>query len=306
MKRVFILALTLLVNLTSNGQIYFPFPEENAYWTVFEYNQNLGMWDTYVYTITGDTAINDLAYKKIYQLNDTLEGEDTVWKFHACMRQEINNKRIFFIRSYLGETIEKLGYDFNVDIGDTISLPAFSYLEYDTLFKRLVTYDSVQLWNGEYRKHYFFASISESGYGLSVTEGISEYHSAFPNLLFWDTFHQSEVTCFRLNGEYLYGPAPGPTDCDFTVQVKDLSLNNRIICSPNPSKGLIEIYFPEINTEVYDLLLINTLGIPVLDKHIVLTKSTLVLDVHDLPSSCYLMLIKSGHLFYTNKMIINH
>lgn len=305
MKRVYLIVLTFLVPLTSKEQIYVPFPEEDANWTVAEFNQNMGFWDTYIYTINGDTIINELIYKKVYQLNDTLEGQDTIWKFHACMRQEVNNKKIYFIRSYLGETIEKLGYDFNVDIGDTISLPAFSYLGYDTLFRREVTTDSIQLWNGEFRKHYLFGTISDPGYALSVTEGIGESRSAFPNLLFFDAFHQSEVTCFKLNGEYLYGSAPEPTDCDFTLKINELTMDEKVICYPIPVDRFLTINLPTTDSKVNDVLLFNTLGIYLDIKQMVSTESPFLLDLSQIPPGCYLLYIKSdNHLFY-NKIIIN-
>ncbi|MFA4852940.1 MAG: T9SS type A sorting domain-containing protein [Bacteroidales bacterium] len=288
------------------AQQYHPFPEEDAFWTVAEFNQNLGIWDTYIYTINGDTTINGLVYEKVYQLNDTLEGQDTVWKFHACMRQEIDNKKVFFIRNYLGETTEKLGCDFNVNLDDTISLPAFAYLEYDTLFRRVVTDDSVLLWNGEYRKHYLFGSISDPGYDLSVIEGIGESRSAFPNLIYWDSFHQSEVTCFRLYGEYLYGAAPEPTDCDFTLKINELSSDDKVICSPIPVDRFLTINLPKTNSKVYDVVLFNTLGISLDIKHMVSNESPFLLDVSEIPPGCYLLYIKSDNHIFFNKIIINH
>lgn len=130
-KLIFLLIFPFIIN----AQQYHPFPEDNAFWTVLEYTQNYPTRETYIYTFNGDTTINNLSYKKVFQLNDKLDGQDTIWKLHVFMRQEVDNKKIFFIRHYLGETIEKLGYDFNPEIGDTISLPAFAYEEYDSLFK---------------------------------------------------------------------------------------------------------------------------------------------------------------------------
>lgn len=307
MKKVLIIIMfALLVPFTSNGQNYVPFPEDNAFWTVYEFNQNLAIWDTYIYTIHGDTIINNQIYKKIYQLNDTLGGQDTIWKFHACMRQEVDNKRIFFIRSYLSETTEKLAYDFNASIGDTISLPAFSYAENDTLFERVITDDSVPLWNGEYRKHYLFGSISDPGYDLSVIEGVGESRSAFPNLIFWDSEHQSKVTCFRLDGEYLYGSAPEPTECDFTVRINELYSDAKIICSPIPADQYLKINLLKNDSEVYDVKLFNILGISLDIKHMVSNESPFLLDVSEIPPGCYLLYIKSDNHIFFNKIIINH
>ena len=63
----------------SHSQEYVPFPEENVTWTVSEFNIQIGHMDTYIYTIQGDTLVEDKNYKKVYQLSDDVCSQDTIW-----------------------------------------------------------------------------------------------------------------------------------------------------------------------------------------------------------------------------------
>jgi len=286
---------------SSFSQQYVPFPEANAYWTVHEHEIWVGINETYIYTVQGDTLFNNMSYKKVYQLNDTLE-QDTIWKLHVCMRQDTINKRIFFIRNYLGENIEKLGYDFSIQLGDTVSLPAFAFLGYDTLFKYYYFEDSILLMNGEYRRAYWYSSISVLGYGLWVIEGIGENGGPFP-YSYGDPSYIGELLCFRLDGQFIYG---SEEDCDFDVNVDELLTYNKLGCYPNPANNFLNIDIPCTHAKFYDIVLINLLGNPVMKKSILPCDSSVQLDVSKIPGGCYFLLVRSDSYKYACKVIINH
>jgi hypothetical protein len=81
----FLIALLALPFL-SCSQTYYPLPEENAYWTVVEFDYNTGQYNDVIYTVDGDTVINNLDYKIVYRLDDWPTIYDTISTLHCFMR----------------------------------------------------------------------------------------------------------------------------------------------------------------------------------------------------------------------------
>ncbi len=305
----FILMFISLLPAWAISQQYHPFPEQNAYWTVVEFNQYY-YWDTYIYTIKGDTVIDNKPYKKIWQLDDIPGSHDTLWVLHSFMRQDTIQKKVWFIRHYMNETTEKLGYDFDVQIGDTVYLPAFDYENSgDSGF--VVIYpgnDSTLLWNGEYRKNYFFANLNHDiGLDPYVIEGVGTQRTPFPNLFYFDPFHQSELVCNEVNGVYLYGFSPLPDECGFTVNINEIMPLTTITVKPNPCNNYVDIQFPgNINTEMR-VEIINSFGETVFRKKTALLHKQLHINTSTFKNGLYIISItsKNGNIF-SDKIIINH
>ncbi len=299
----------ILLSKIPNAQEYHPFPEENAFWTVDEF-VGINWREVYVYTIKGDTIINDLNYKKIYKLNDIPKRPDTLWILHSFMRQDVENKKVFFIRHYLGENTEKLGYDFNVTIGDTVMLPAFDYQNSgDSIFKVAEpTFDSIQLHNGEYRNIYFFIPIPilPGSLSLYVVEGVGEQRTPFPNLLFYDPFHQSELICHRVNGVYLYGSSPYPDACDFTVNIEEIQEKNQVECYPNPISDMMTVFVPE-SDEFMAIKIFDLNGRCILTKQqIPFSNSHATFRLNGIPEGIYILQIHTNKSAYYSKIIKNN
>lgn len=292
-----------LIWFSSVGQNYIPFPEENTSWTVSEFDYQSEEYDTYIYTFNGDTTLNDKLYKKVYQLNDANSGMDTIWLLHTLMRQEVENKKVFFIRHYLGETSEKLGYDFDVMEGDTVSLPAFAYGDCDSLFVIFNADDTIQLWNGDYRRRIGFSSL-DCDYDLSGIEGVGGYLTAFPNLYWWDSFHMSLVTCMLKDGEYHFGPSPYPDECDFTVDINASGKPQNLSIIPNPVRDYILIEKPSFEQAKYTLSLINSIGVYVLEKDIEFSGGQVKVDLSSVPRGIYVLIFESdNNQTYTTRLI---
>ena len=309
MKHLIILISMILTPLLSISQQYHPFPEQNAYWTVVEFNQQYNYWNTYIYTVKGDTVLNDKPYKKIWQLDDIPGTKDTLWVLHSFMRQDTIQKKVWFIRHYMNETTEKLGYDFDVQIGDTVSLPAFDYENIgDSLF--VVTtplQDSTQLWNGEYRKNYAYMNLDGSDLDPYVLEGIGTFRTPFPNLFYFDAWHQSEMTCHKVNGVYLYGASPLPDECDFTVNINEIMPLTTVTLKPNPCNNYFDIILPEnLKTEL-NIQLINTFGKVVLLKKAEQPEKELRINTSSFSNGLYILNIYSSNKnYFSKKIIINH
>ena len=311
LKQTFtIMLITTIIPLCAISQQYHPFPESNAFWTVVEFNQQYNYWDTYIYTVQGDTVINDKPYKKIWQLNDISGSQDTLWYLHSFMRQDTIQKKVWFIRKYMNETTEKLGYDFDVQIGDTVYLPAFDYENIgDSIFVLVDPgTDSTLLWNGEYRKNFSFTSLyPNSGWGFYVIEGVGTQRTPFPNLFYFDPFHQSELVCHKVNGVYLYGASPLPDECGFTVDIDEIISKQTITVKPNPCSSYVEIQFPGEHHIAKEILLINSLGEIILRNKISLRLNMVRINTSSYQNGIYVVKITSGNgQFYTKKIIINH
>jgi len=308
MKNLFIL-IFVLAPLWGTSQQYHPFPEHNAYWTVVEFNQIYGYWDTYIYTVKGDTVINNKPYKKIWQLDDIPGTQDTSRYLHSFMRQDTIQKKVWFIRRYMNETTEKLGYDFDVQIGDTVYLPAFDYENLgDSVFVvSTPLWDSTQLWNGEYRKNYAFGNMNGSDLNPYVIEGVGTQRTPFPNLFYFDPFHQGEMTCLKVNGIYMYGANPLPDDCDFTVDINEIMPNQTVTVTPNPCNSYINIQFPDNNDMEIELKIIDSFGKTILQKKVTPQNKELSLNTAFYSNGLYMIYTttKNGS-FFTNKIIINH
>ncbi|NOX46092.1 MAG: T9SS type A sorting domain-containing protein [Chlorobi bacterium] len=306
---------TVLLLLTSSivhSQNYVPFPEENAFWTVLEFNYLNGGYDVVVYTVKGDTTVNENQFKKVFRLTEIPNSEDTLWTLHCLMRQETGKKKIFFVRLYQGETQEKLGYDFDVNIGDTISLPAFDYANIGDSIYLIVNpvFDSTQLWNGESRKNYFFASIMQYGsFDLQVIEGVGEWKSPFPNLFYWDAFHQPEMNCLEVNGEYLYGFTADPSEnCGFDfLGVNEVPDEPKIRVYPNPANKILHVESSISKGEKTDVRIFNSIGKEVFFGSFQKSnEGKIIIDISDYPSGIYFVVFNLADDMVSRTMIVGH
>ncbi len=312
-KNIILLLLTFVFGCSTlsslKGQEYVPFPEEDAYWTVSEFNIQIGYYDTYIYTVSGDTLVEDKSYKKIYQLSDIAGSNDTLWVLHNLMRQDTINKKVYFIRIYQAETTEKLGYDFDVEIGDTIHIPAFDYDNGgDSIFEVVQPiFDSTLLKNGEYRKNYAYGSLHPlTGFSIFVIEGVGTFRTPFPNLFYFDPFHPSETTCHIVDGVYLYGSSPLPDFCDFSVKVEENFAQRRVSCYPQPANDQVNLIIeaPEISNG--NIKILNGLGSEVFALNNYVPGTEFCIDVSQYPSGIYYLSFTSSETTITKKLIIHH
>ena len=307
-KNVLLLCCILFTSLKLSAQTYYPLPTQNAYWTVYEWDEFLGGYDDKIYTVDGDTLINSWNYTKVFQLNDHPTIFDTIRNLHCLMRQDTITKKIWFIRSYLGETTEKLGYDLSANFGDTISLPAFHY-EYsdgDSIFIRLVDCGEIVLNNGEIRIRYCYNSI-QNGHPIEFIEGVVGYNNTFPDRhQYWDPFRQSVSVCTEVEAYTIWtnGVDTNEVDCGFNLVSIKKPIYSQIEIYPNPANDycLLDLTLITNDTEV---TLIDILGKPVYNFHHTATKQ-INIDLTQIPAGIYLIRVKTTtHTFY-NKLIVKH
>ena len=310
-KQTFITLLYLfsLLNLVK-AQSYYPLPTQNALWTVYEWDEYGGGYDDKIYTVNGDTLINALTYTKIFKLNDYPTIYDTIKTLHCLMRQDSLAKKIWFIRYYLGETTEKLGFNLSVAIGDTVSLPAFDYGNVGDSIFILGTKnpDLVDILPNGKRTYFGFSSELFPGRTLGFIEGITCMSNTFPDrFYYWDPFHQSYTPCVYQNNAYIWPASSFPIDtthCGFNlVQIKDLN-STSIRIYPNPANNYCVLELPE-SIRNFELNLIDLFG-----KSLLALKPSaseyVNLDVSNYPSGIYILQLKSLFQTYAIKIVVLH
>jgi len=259
MKKLFFLTIVLVLMYPFGfliSQNYVPFPEENALWVVSEASPYPGWNHNCKYYIDGDTTINSLQYVKIYKSIRDLNTGDTTTLLHVSMRQSAEEKLVYFIRHFWGDETEKIGYNFNVSVGDTVSLPAFYYNipgYNDSLFVLLAKSD-IQLENGEYRKQYQFKKNNWS-YNYFI-EGIGYLKHPIPNIADF-----SSLYCFTIENEILIGYEEA---CDFTIvgiEEIDSDFNKKFLkISPNPANDKISVEILSEHVGLVDIEIFNNVG----------------------------------------------
>ncbi|MEA5111978.1 MAG: T9SS type A sorting domain-containing protein [Lentimicrobium sp.] len=316
MKRCLLLPMLFALAFSFNAaaQTYYPLPEENAYWTVLEFDYNTWQYNDVIFTVMGDSVINNLNYKVVYRLDDYPTIYDTISTLHCFMRQSVEEKKIWFIRNYLGETQEKLGYDLSAAVGDTVSLPAFQFSVFDDSLFYLAFIDSIDMSFigelNEYRKFYVFFSLKYgSSMSLEFIEGIKDYRSTFPNLDIlsgFDPFHQSETVCVQVNGSFWFGYEPYNENCGFLAVGLDNSELNMLEVFPNPVSNILTVRLPEGFKYAELLTIYNTLGEVIMQKDIGSAGNSFAIDVSTLNQGLYFLNINSHSSNISVKLIIKH
>lgn len=263
MKKLLII-IFFIISYSSLGQSYISFPDSGAVWketywwqpSPFFYN---GIGDTY---IEGDTVINDTIYKKIYNLRRDVYCSSIIIsesEYTGALREDtINNKAYYRASDFLGE---KLLYDYNLDVGDT--LPAdmnwFSYYSgvYVTDVDTILTSDSIsrRIWFLDF-EHPFegWPQIIEGiGSTSGLLGGIEPYWEGWNELLCFsidgnDVWYSHRETCFVI------------TDSCTTVGLNEKILQINHTVYPNPFSQSTLLKYDYLNSENYQLKIINVTG----------------------------------------------
>ena len=242
------------LQLIIKAQPYVPMPTTKAVWTMATLAQgaNHGI---YKYGMYGDTIINNLSYKKIYENFDFNFNVASAYTYYRGAIREFG-KKIYWI--YSGSNTEDILYDFNLQIGDTAKSVHNGFIH-----KKIVSGINFILINGISYKKWIFQSSGEfwlegigSSYGLLNSllnppidvcrslvclsvDGIIQYHT--------------NPTCFNASSQY---------NCDgslSTVSVSEInSKNYNVLLFPNPfsNSAILKttIKLNDATLKVFDIL----------------------------------------------------
>ena len=287
-----------MLTLYSNGQtsVYHPFPDSAAVWNIeadWPCPQVINLYADFSITITGDTLISGQIYHKLstpyvvqyYHINGC-GGEGPGYR--GAIRQDKAIKKVFIVQPL--DTLEKLLYDFNMNVGDTVK----GVVESGALIKDTVqSIDSV-LVGSSYRKRWNIT------YGISFVEGIgSEFGLVeYSKNGIIGTFPFYGITCFSQNGVTLYPYYS--TNCQLITSINSVDKNsNEIKIYPNPSNGSFTADFDQ---SIKSIWLTDLLG-NIIVKHE--TNNQTKFNIDNLSSGTYILtaIDKDGRT--TKKKIIS-
>jgi len=113
MKKLLIILTFIGIAINSFSQFVHFFPNSNAYFSVSYFK----------YWFEGDTIINSYQYKKVFKQtgNPIANFDESV--YYAALREDTIAERVYCIVEEDG--IERLLYDFSLNVGDTISISTY-------------------------------------------------------------------------------------------------------------------------------------------------------------------------------------
>lgn len=266
MKKISIVC-TVLVLLTIgeiNGQTYQIFPTVDGYWKV-QYGNVIcvdihgisSVCSEYQYIVTGDTIISNETFRKISISGQDRNSIDETWTFwnsgyHGCYRNDIVNKRVYYIPK--DSIIEILLYDFNLNVNDTLP-ETFVYNQSGYTTITIDQIDSILI-NNTYLKRYH---LDNAGFGGQyLIEGIgSTLGLLSPITPFFE--HHYILLCFKNDYDNLCYQDYNDPDCDLITEVQEENLNHtNIEIFPNPATNYLRIENPQNRDLSFEIF--NTKG----------------------------------------------
>lgn len=232
----FLLCL-LLFQFKANSQanVYHPFAfDQHPEWRVDHHDPyycgygDCGVCYKFKYSVNGDTVINSLHYYKIYFQNFTYSDSE----YKGAVREDTLQKKIYvFYKDYSNE---ELLYDFDLQIGDTLSC------NYGQGYGIVESIDSVLIAVTEHRRinfvgGYFFQTFLIEGIGCNT--GLFEAFG--PNVGF-ETI--DILRCFRLNNFLQFEDTASCTEYDNALSTNQLDKAEGFYF-PNPVDKTLTLHF---------------------------------------------------------------
>jgi hypothetical protein len=284
------LLLVMLVLFTaSNAQtnVYHPFPDSNAVWSVF--NQK--------YFVSGDSTLNMLNYKKYFFSSDSIPLL-TNGAFFALVREDTLAKRVWAILK--DSANEKLLYDFSLEVNDTTTVfPASNFFYVPDGIKIIVEQSDSVLIDGQYRKRLKIIGADQNTYlpeywieGIGSTFG--PFNSGFVGFIIFDAPYPVLI-CFEQDGQLLYHDLNFP-DCYEPLPV-GINEEERIAVLnvfPNPVNNVLFIQGSDISrVELFDIT-----------GKMLKECACRELDLHNIDTGVYIVRVTDSHGKQSNTKVI--
>ncbi len=251
MKKLNVIILLGILQISLNAQPYIPMPTKKAVWTISTVSFGVPT-APYKYGMYGDTIINNRTYKKIYQnFDNNFDITNSVYR-GAILEF---GKKVYKVNP--GTTTEGILYDFTLAIGDT----ARSIDYYGNINKKKVTGYNFIVYNGIMHRKWIFQSTGEFW-----LEGIGSSFGLFDGFVTPTDVCRSLV-CLSIDATVQYqnsSPAcfnaTSPYNCDGGfVGINELLIDNsRSIIFPNPfsSSAILKttIELNDATLKVFDIL----------------------------------------------------
>lgn len=235
MKNLIPIGILCIISLVGHTQDYIPFPTENVRWSGFETNHE-AYWRSYNILTNGDTTVNGHIYTRLWQKSLVYPWNNQGIPFSkpyftegylGAFRNDSLHKKVYFLDPNSNSNAEKLWYDFDLAIGDS--------MVHGYGGKVVTGIDSIMI-NGRYHKRYVIDScsfgINPINYlieGLGSTYGLNAFGGC--------PFESSEVmSCVTLNNEVIYYLHDLDSTCMEITNVEEMRNNTiELLVYPNPT-----------------------------------------------------------------------
>jgi len=304
----FVLLLYVVIAFSAKGQtnVYHPFPDSNAFWTIYSYVNVPNGCQDYGYSqesIGGDTVIGSHTYKKIvgtnlcYYPNDSCRSGNGVTGY---IRQDTALRRVYTYceDNFLCPThTDTLLYDFNVAVGDTLK----SIL---TCINRAIvgSIDSI-LVGSNYRKKINLNTCQSNTF---IIEGIGNNAGPLGIPYSWSEVGEY-LACFKSNNDTVsFLPPDMCYSCAATTSIKEPadSDNRESFLSPNPFHSSATLSISDSRFTKGDLKIYDVMG-QLVQQQIITHQSTII-NRKDLCDGLYFYRISNNEgLTLTGKFVVN-
>jgi len=234
MKTLLLLILSTITFTTqAQTSVYHPFPDSDAVWNVSYGSFQGSCYDDeyYSYVMGNDTLIGGFTYHNIFipsiisHSSNPCNSGGIFIGYQGSIRQDTIARRVYFLQP--DSTNEKLLFDFNLNIGDTVQPDSFCWPRPFIIN----TIDSTLIGNN-YRKTW------RDGTSNILIEGIGTGHGLLSRPCgFFEAAYG--LQCFKQNGTTLYPDST--TACDIISSINNLSEENSLSVFPNPATNLLTI-----------------------------------------------------------------
>lgn len=294
MKKNFLLSALLFFTANLSAQNYLPMAVENAHWIVYSLGEILP--NHHFYTVKGDTAINGLAYKKIWRrpiLNFATSAQEFQPPFLygdsivlvGALRDDTLARRVYCVPFqwlvHENDTCdifeEWLIHDYAVQVGETLGGCLHSTSFFPATVQAIGTEN---LWGADRR-------VIESDAPVRLVEGVGTEMGPF-----WAVYALPNPGSPTFLYDYCVGEE-GECGLDYLSSTRQRLADWHIQLSPNPATDLLTVTLPEGQQGAFTLTVFDFLGKMVFEKSIANPRQSLQIPVAGLPTGLYLFSLRN-------------
>ncbi|MBL6964571.1 MAG: T9SS type A sorting domain-containing protein [Bacteroidetes bacterium] len=232
MKKIitFFIIIIHVVPLLSYGQFNKNL-EGEIIWSYYNrfHERDTTFFKTIKYGINGqDTIINGNTYQKIFSSGDSIFDFNHS-SYYGVIREDSNERWYTFLEN---DTIERIIYDWDIALYDTIIIYDILDSQYRTMFIEYI--DSDLSGKAAYLKRFALRDISGSGKFTWWLDGVGEYYGFLTSLVSdINSSNAQNIMCLQKNNVYTYNPSGTCFRNDYYLEINENYVNDFIVY-PNP------------------------------------------------------------------------
>jgi hypothetical protein len=303
MKKIVLVSFILVLCTASFAQLRYFFPDSNACFSA----------GSYKFWFNGDTAINNLKYKKVYmQSYDSIPDFGRA-SYYSAIREDTLAEKVYMFA--LGDTMERLIYDFTLREGDSVRVSNFCpQLCYTPEWENMCPVPVVEkvdsiLIGDNYRKRIVITKedqYSDQWFELCWIEGIGSSNGPFTPLesCIVDGGFVGPLLCVHIDGELVYQPYAEIEGLDGCYSYNGLGeINDSYLESiniyPTVADDVLNIEHSDIFDAGCKYFIYNILGKQVADGKL----DSNMINVSYLESGMYMIVLYKSDKVYSGRFV---